>query len=300
MKTKSSYLLTLSHGVIISALLFVITMVIFLPGGERVLSEVTSEAIYLSLAIYTFYYISKLGNSTIAFGWSLFCLGLAIDLSDEVSAVADVLHKNLEDWACMVGILIFALGFHRANENLTRSLSIEQKRAKHLADQAFSDELTGIGNRHYLLEELPSLLERSQSACLYFMDLNKFKPANDTYGHEIGDILLKAVASRLSRLSRHEDLLVRWGGDEFILVLSFEDDDTPDPMQFATRIAESFDKPFNIRKLQIELGASIGFALYPEHAKSREELIHKADLAMYESKSLNTGPCEFNPSLLSR
>ena len=300
MKNKDAFLLNTSFAVIVCGALFTTLSVFVIPGGDWIFSEVATESAYLCLAVYTYYHLYRMGKPMIALGWSLFCLGLAFDLSDEISDSVNVLHKNLEDWASMIGIFIFAVGFHRANITLTQSLDEEQERAESLADQAFTDELTGIANRSFLLSELQILIEKHKTFCLYFIDLNKFKPANDTYGHEVGDLLLQAVTNRLSQLSRHQDILARWGGDEFILVLSFDGLKSADPSDFAHRIMKAFDEPFEIRTFRIELSASIGFASFPEHARSHEELIHKADLAMYQSKRRGDGPCRFDPSLLAK
>lgn len=297
-KIDDKYYLRFALFLIAAAASFVVLAAVFLPTGERIFSEVATETVYLGLAIYTFVHFYRMGRPAIVIGWSLFCFGLALDLTDEVADVSGVLHKNLEDWVCMIGIFIFAVGFHRSNITLTRSLNEEQERAEELADQAFTDELTGIANRAYLFHELQIHIDKGKRFCVYFIDLNKFKPANDTYGHEVGDLLLQAVAQRLNKHGRKHDVLARWGGDEFIFLLSFDGAEFPDPMIFAQRLEKVFEDPFHVRDYRIELGASVGFAIFPEHADSREELVHKADLAMYHSKNIGEGPCAYHPELL--
>ena len=126
-----------------------------------------------------------------------------------------------------------------------------------------------------------------------FLDLDKFKPVNDDYGHQIGDDLLVAVAKRLKGCVRDRDLVARLGGDEFIIVLKDPNASLKAGEQVAKNIIAAISSPFNISDQKISINTSIGIALYPEHAKDADSLITLADNAMYKSKENGTGCFHF-------
>lgn len=151
---------------------------------------------------------------------------------------------------------------------------------------ATHDELTGLYNRRYLIGQMLELLSLARRndwwmSLLYF-DLNHFKPVNDNYGHGAGDAVLRDVARRLEPLSREEDILARWGGDEFVLLLP----GTPEKgaLKVAKRIAEAFAQPFYFMGGRAEVGASIGGASMPAREAELSELVLRADEAMYIAK----------------
>ena len=158
-----------------------------------------------------------------------------------------------------------------------------------LRHQAFHDVLTDLPNRQLLLDRLGHALARTQRrhgsrVAVLFMDLNDFKSINDSLGHEAGDLLLVAVAERLKECLRPEDTLARFGGDEFVVLL--EDVDGPeDAVRVAGRITEGFRGPFVVEGRELYVSASIGIALGEERTESPEDLLRKADTAMYEAKS---------------
>ncbi|MCH8501807.1 MAG: diguanylate cyclase [Aliidiomarina sp.] len=152
--------------------------------------------------------------------------------------------------------------------------------------KAETDQLTGLVNRDGLLKGLQqrvAALQHEETIAVLFLDLDKFKPVNDTYGHQIGDTLLQAVAARLLDLVRKSDLVARPGGDEFVVVLQ-----GPAVHQRATQLANDIvsklGEPFAVEELRIHVGASVGVAFYPEHAATADELLKQADMAMYAAK----------------
>jgi len=163
----------------------------------------------------------------------------------------------------------------------------EQKKAENLIlRKAETDQLTGLVNRDGLLKGLQQRvagLLPDETIAVLFLDLDKFKPVNDTYGHQVGDSLLQAVAERLLDLVRKSDLVARLGGDEFVVVLQ-------GPavhhraIQLANDIVSKLGEPFAVNALTIHVGASVGVAFYPEHAASADELVKQADMAMYAAK----------------
>ena len=164
-------------------------------------------------------------------------------------------------------------------------------------DLAMHDALTGLANRRYCIEhlerEIDRLKEEQTLLVLLFIDLDKFKSINDTYGHRIGDQALRKAANQLQSLCRQGDFLARYGGDEFILILnpgdsqnaSNEDDLALHAKQVANRILESFEKSQVDSASPYRLSLSIGITISDPHHFSSEDIIRKADLAMYKAKS---------------
>lgn len=151
---------------------------------------------------------------------------------------------------------------------------------------ARSDPLTGVLNRRGF--ERDASLRLSESAddatgALLFIDLNDFKQINDQYGHEIGDQLLTVAARRLQKSLRSCDIIGRPGGDEFVALVP---DVRPDVAEkLATRLTGSLEKPYLISNKELHCAASIGLALYPEHANTLTGLLRAADAAMYRAKA---------------
>jgi diguanylate cyclase (GGDEF)-like protein/PAS domain S-box-containing protein len=161
----------------------------------------------------------------------------------------------------------------------------EADRISHLAHH---DLLTGLPNRALLLDRLGQGLhqahrEGGQLALLYF-DLDKFKPVNDTLGHTVGDRLLQALAERVLGVVRSSDTLARLGGDEFVVLLPVIKRSRAATV-VAEKICQAVAQPFQIEAHRIEVTASIGIALYPDHASKAEGLMQGADKAMYRAKA---------------
>jgi len=115
------------------------------------------------------------------------------------------------------------------------------------------------------------------------LDLDNFKDVNDTLGHAVGDILLKATAERLNAALRKDDTVARFGGDEFVLILP-DIDGLADAIQVAQKIVERFRKPFLIDTHQLVVTTSIGIAVYPNDGLDEGILLKNADIAMYQAK----------------
>jgi diguanylate cyclase (GGDEF)-like protein/PAS domain S-box-containing protein len=158
-----------------------------------------------------------------------------------------------------------------------------------LAQQALHDNLTGLPNRSLLNDRLEHALEKAQRVgnivSLLFIDLDRFKPINDSLGHEIGDQLLQAVATRLRTCVRASDTLSRYGGDEFIIILS-DISHPQDAALCAEKVICALNKPFEIGEHRPQIGASVGIANSTKGAIDPAELLRNADSAMYEAKAL--------------
>ena len=170
-----------------------------------------------------------------------------------------------------------------------RDISHTKAHERELSRLANEDALTSLPNRYWLMNTLPQALQRAQQnhskLALLFMDLNKFKSINDSFGHAVGDELLHAVALRLKSTLRPTDNVVRLGGDEFVVIL--------EPLvskknaeEVAERIADAFIEPFKLSLGERAVGASIGICLFPEHGEDAETLLKNADMAMYASKAI--------------
>ncbi|MGV7208140.1 EAL domain-containing protein [Oxalobacteraceae bacterium A2-2] len=173
----------------------------------------------------------------------------------------------------------------------------EQRRAQeHIHRLAHHDTLTGLDNRLSLnlrLELLLAQTRRSQArAAVLFIDLDHFKKINDTHGHQVGDLLLQAVARRLQDLLREVDTIARLGGDEFIVVTS--GDITPDETSaIAVRIVEALGAPYQLDGKTVHSGASVGVAMFPDDGQDSSTLLRHADTAMYAAKSQGRGNFQF-------
>lgn len=164
----------------------------------------------------------------------------------------------------------------------------EQKDSENrIKRKVITDGLTGLANREGLLQALELTVAKAKQdeaeLALLFMDLDKFKPVNDTHGHQVGDILLKLVAQRLLGLVRKNDMVARLGGDEFVILLQGKDVENR-AIELAASLVTKLQQPFRLNDLLIEVGASVGVALYPRHAENYKDLLNHADLAMYQAK----------------
>ncbi|MFZ5891900.1 MAG: putative bifunctional diguanylate cyclase/phosphodiesterase [Myxococcota bacterium] len=168
--------------------------------------------------------------------------------------------------------------------------SIERKATeKRLSELAHYDQLTRLANRTLLNDRLSQALSRSARSgahvALLLIDLDHFKAANDTYGHELGDQLLAEVADRLTASTRQEDTVARIGGDEFAVLLE-ELEDASEARRVAQRILNAFATPLIVDGKLLPVTASIGVALFPDHESDDAGLLRAADRALYRAKDM--------------
>ena len=152
---------------------------------------------------------------------------------------------------------------------------------------AVYDNLTGLLNRNSLESELINVIntdiKTSNTIAMLFLDLDGFKSVNDTYGHNVGDILLKQVAERYKNNTRKKDILARFGGDEFIIILT-ENITSNEISKVAEKLVRIIGEPYLINNVVIKISVSIGISLYPKDSSTIANLIKKADTAMYSAK----------------
>ena len=184
-----------------------------------------------------------------------------------------------------LGLLILSWRFLLAQRReMARRIAAEQ-RAHELALQ---DGLTGLPNRRQFDEELKAALaappHRGGAHALFLLDLNGFKHVNDLYGHNIGDEVLINVAMRLRRAAREDDLVARYGGDEFV-ILALQLAGSEAATSIALRVIKEFEQPITTGALRHHIGVGIGIALIPQDGDNETEILRKADIALYRAKA---------------
>ena len=180
-----------------------------------------------------------------------------------------------------------------------RELESTQAQADFLA---YHDSLTELPNRTnlegYLKHAIKMAKRNNTMLAILFIDLDRFKIINDSLGHDVGDEILKSVSSSILNVVRETDLLARWGGDEFVLVLE-SITDTNSPAHIASKILEQIKKPINVGSHHLNITASIGIALYPENGSDMNTIIRHADSAMYHAKYMGKNNFQYYTKSLS-
>ena len=166
--------------------------------------------------------------------------------------------------------------------------------ARESEHQALHDALTGLPNRTMFRQQVEDAVLRGAGFAVLIMDLDKFKEVNDTLGHHNGDLVLVAGADRLRASVRPTDLVARLGGDEFGILLDGVGG-AEDALGLARRLTDALAAPFSVQDLTLDVGASIGIALFPLHGHDVETLVQRADVAMYEAKRGYRGVAVYSP-----
>jgi diguanylate cyclase len=201
------------------------------------------------------------------------------DVPDEIAKLGRVFNGMLDQ-------------IQKRDMALERELSERRRAEERLAHTAHHDAVTGLPNRRSFNEALEARLARTaggiRPTALLFLDLDNFKMVNDTLGHDVGDALLAAVATRLAEQLRDGDVVYRLGGDEFAVILDRVADEDG-ALSAAAKLLEALFQPFTVRGDVIHTGTSIGVAIAGTHASTPEQLLKNADVAMYQAKSQGRG-----------
>jgi len=227
------------------------------------------------------------------------CVTPIVVMTDEMETEVDreAIHSGAADYLIKGQI---------NTELLERTLryAIERKQTEqHLNRLAHYDTLTDIPNRILFrdrLEHAIRLSDRDDSQfALMFIDLNGFKQVNDSFGHDIGDTMIRICAERLQNAMRRSDSVARMGGDEFTLLMENTDNST-DIAHVAEKIIESVAEPYRIGGYEMSIGCSIGIAVYPEAGLDADTLLKNADIAMYQAKQQEDSGYRFFTEAMNR
>jgi diguanylate cyclase (GGDEF)-like protein len=215
-----------------------------------------------------------------------------------LSAVtADLARVKQRAFAITIGLLIVAAGgglilWRLFSASLMKSEATFLETEGQIRRLAMNDLLTGLANRSFVRHALQIGIERAASAqsklAVLMIDLDRFKPINDKHGHLAGDLVLKEASTRITDAIRQRDLCARYGGDEFLAVIEYETDNDI-PWSIAGRVIEALSGTMVINGLALQIGASVGIAIYPTDATEEEDLIRKADMALYRVKQTGRG-----------
>jgi diguanylate cyclase (GGDEF)-like protein len=191
---------------------------------------------------------------------------------------------ELSDTVIALAIVTVLTGMARAGLTVVERL----RESRH---QALTDDLTGLGNRRYLVDRLEAAVAACEQSgtelALLLVDLDGFKELNDTLGHHAGDQVLRQIGPRLNTLLRAEDTLARLGGDEFAVVLTPGDETAASAA--GLRLRSALERSFEVGGIRVHIDASVGIAIYPHHSRHSLGLLQRADVAMYEAKRMRTG-----------
>jgi diguanylate cyclase (GGDEF)-like protein len=206
---------------------------------------------------------------------------------------ADASYTRAKTWILILSVSTVSLGL-LITYFVSRRVSAQ---GRQLAAQALYDSLTSLPNRLQLLERLEQKIAHIRqdggSFAVMLMDLDRFKEVNDTLGHEFGDLLLQEVGARLVETMRPDDIIARLGGDEFVIVLHGLAQGNV--ANTAEKVLACLDQPFQIDQQSIDVSASLGIALFPEHGQCPSTLLREADIAMYVAKRGGGGFALYSP-----
>jgi diguanylate cyclase (GGDEF)-like protein len=217
--------------------------------------------------------------------------------SRDYAPIARSIRATFVPIAAVLEILVLALfaSFFPVLRRATRQMGYHIDAIEHLA---LHDSLTGLPNRVLFRDRIDQVLADSRRsnarAAVMLLDLDGFKEINDVLGHANGDELLRSFSARLRRSIRETDTVARLGGDEFGIVLRV--DGVDDVLEAAERIHGALDEPFAIGDLSLDVGASIGGAVFPDDAVDPETLVRFADVAMYAAKRSRSGVELYDPA----
>jgi diguanylate cyclase (GGDEF)-like protein len=198
---------------------------------------------------------------------------------------------QVHDVAVVLATTTVVAGAARAGYTVVDRLGESSRRA-------VTDDLTGLANRRHLIDRLDaavaSAAEHGGEVALLLVDLDGFKELNDTLGHRAGDEVLRQIGPRLAGMLREQDTLARLGGDEFAVVLEPGDEEAASTAGLRLRVA--LERSFHVGDISVHIDASVGIAVYPDHALDSAGLLQRADVAMYEAKRMRTGHEVYLPS----
>ncbi|WP_105615596.1 putative bifunctional diguanylate cyclase/phosphodiesterase [Vallitalea okinawensis] len=268
--------------IFISFIYVLIVIALLLSSIEVNLLDFILEGLFTCLSIGCLIVSLELKNKPFSFGWLFLSISLLTDTLDEIDA-----WQPYEWLEFILEKLLFGVGFVLVIYGLYLSLTRRNVILNKLEYMINNDPLTGLPNKSLLVKRFEEMVQNdsknNEQVGIMFIDLDKFKLVNNTFGHAVGDDLLKQVADRLRVIVGEKDSLARLSGDEFILILS--------NLQFRRAIKEIakdvlniFSEPFMLNGKYIHISCSIGVTLFPEHGMDMETLFSNADMAVHKAK----------------
>ncbi|MEQ9003716.1 MAG: GGDEF domain-containing protein [Pseudomonadales bacterium] len=254
------------------------------------------------IGLHTMTYLNTAVAAAVSLTIALMYAAIGFDerrVADGGSVIETIAHLFFFGSTIIIGIVGQSLrdGYARENYLLRHSLKrdveikeMEKQRASYLAEH---DPLTGLANRLQLERSLGALLTRAAEAdrrvAVMFLDLDDFKPVNDTHGHAVGDRVLKVLAERLQRCVLAGDLVARVGGDEFVIGMLADDAAEAAIARSAAQVAAAVGEGIELRGTTLHLTASIGVAAFPDDGADIDTLLRAADQEMYRVKNAGKG-----------
>lgn len=220
----------------------------------------------------------------------LFLVNLALDrkITKQIDLEVRVItHSNHLLWIQIIGQFVYVEGQLKKAVGSVKDITSRKKADAKINELAFYDTLTGLANRISFEEQLAKELElaksNDESVALILCDLDRFKIINDSYGHKVGDHILKVIAERVKPLLDKDQFFARFGGDEFVVIMpNIEDDQAA--YKLASEIVHIINQPIYDEHRHYQISTSVGISIYPDNSKLDEMLV-SADIAMYSAKS---------------
>lgn len=254
------------------------------------------------IGLHTMTYLNTAAAAAVSLAIALMYAAIGFDegrVAEGGSVIETIAHLFFFGSTIIIGLVGQSLrdGYARENYLLRHSLKrdveikeIEKQRASFLAEH---DPLTGVANRLQLERALGALLRRAAEAehrvAVMFLDLDDFKPVNDSHGHAVGDRVLKVLAERLQRCVRAGEVVARVGGDEFVIAVLVDDSGDAAIARSAARLAAAVSEGIELRGMTLHLSSSIGVAAFPEDGADIDTLLRAADQEMYRVKNSGKG-----------
>ena len=255
--------------------------------------HITMDIVYSVATLVVLSMVWGLNLKILQLGGGLFLLGVYINALDDFVLVPDYIDIYVCQGLQLVGVTLFVWSTYYYHSQLTRKLSWLRKDLAQMRFRATHDSLTNLPNRvlfqDRLVQALAGAQRRNQQLALLYIDLDNMKEVNDTLGHAMGDNLLNEIAQRLRSSVRDSDTIARLGGDEFVIIQT-DVNDHEDAMNMAIKLLDAIQMPVNCDGETIHPSASVGISLYPEDAGTGDDLLDKADAAMYRAKQLDSPP----------
>lgn len=299
-----------SATILLTDLMVMLSTLVWVSGGVHDIAMLGYPALLVFAAL--------LGNSAL-FKWLLFlilsyCSYIVVltvqgkfEMVFPPMTYAHLIYVNVIFIVTGFSVYLLVRDLQRLMESLRDENLRVREREHTIVQLANQDQLTGLPNRRYAEEYFADLVRQAQikdqKLIVYFFDLDNFKPVNDSLGHAAGDILLRELAERLRNLAGPDDVLCRFGGDEFIWfkMVHYKNKNHKHIInQAAQDLLDAALQPFSIMENKVDISGSVGIALFPEHGNTFSDICRSADLAMYNAKTKGRNTFSYYDEELNR